>query len=72
MIGPVDPLGDLEPEVDDLPRAGGDLLVVERDEDVLRVAAVDPVAVAVEHVDVDEVGVRIDRAVGARSRPTGR
>ena len=60
-----DPLRRIEPEVDDLPRAGGDLLVVEGDEDILRVAAVDPVAVAVEHVDVDEVGVRIDRAVVA-------
>ena len=47
--------GHLEAEVDDLAGARRDLLVVERDEDVLRVAAVDPVAVAVEHVDVDEV-----------------
>ncbi len=50
--------------MDDLAGAGGNLLVVERHEDVLRVAAVDPVAVAVEHVDVDEMRVRIDRAVG--------
>ena len=44
------------------------------------IAAVDPVAVAVEHVNVDEMRVRIDRAVGpdasraadARGRPGGR
>ena len=41
-------------------RSGGDLVIVERDEDVLRVAAVDAVAVAVEHEDVDEVGVAVD------------
>ena len=35
-------------------------MVVERHEDVLRVAAVDPGAVAVEHVDVDEVRPGID------------
>ena len=63
--------------MDDLAGAGRDLLVVERDEDVLRVAAVDPVAVAVEHVDVDEVRVGVDGAVrpdaarpaDARGRP---
>ena len=69
MIGPVDARGHLEAEVDDLAGAGRDLLVVERDEDVLRVAAVDPVAVAVEHVDVDEVRVRVDRAVRRRCPP---
>ena len=51
--------------MDDLAGAGGNLLVVERDEDVLRVAPVDAIAVAVEHVDVDEMRVRVDRAVGA-------
>ena len=58
--------------MDDLAGAGGNLLVVERHEDVLRVAAVDAVAVAVEHVDVDEMRVGVDRAVRARCRRSGR
>ena len=49
-------------------RTGADLLVVQRGEDVLRVAAVDAVAVAVEHVDVDEVRPRIDRPGVVRVR----
>ena len=51
----------VEPVVNDRRRAWWYLFVVERCEDVLRVAAVDAVAVAVEHEDVDEVRPRIDR-----------
>ena len=39
-----------------------DLVVVERREDVLRVAAVDAVAVAVEHQHVEEVRPLVDAA----------
>src|SRR5205807_674401 len=53
----------IKPEVDDLPGPRRHLLVVERHEDVLRVATVDPVAVAVEHVDVNEVGIGVDGSV---------
>ena len=56
--------------MDDLAGSRRNLLVVERDEDVLRVAAVDPVSLAVEHVDVDEVREGIDRAVRAHSAGT--
>ena len=59
--------GDLEAEVDDLPRARGDLLVVERNEDVLGVAAVDPIPIAVEHVHVDEVREGVDGPVRAHA-----
>ena len=44
-------------------RSGRDLVVVERGEDVLRIAAVDAVAVLVEHVDVEEVGPRVHLAM---------
>ena len=44
-------------------RSGRDLVVVQRGEDVLRVAAVDAVAVLVEHVDVEEVGPRVHLAM---------
>ena len=44
-------------------RSGRDLVVVERCEDVLRVAAVDAVAVLVEHVHVEEVGPRVHLAM---------
>lgn len=47
--------GNVQGEVDNLAGPGGNLLVVERYEDVLRVASVDSVAVAVQHVDVDEM-----------------
>ena len=46
----------------DLGCAGGDLMVVERNENVLRVAAVDAVAVPVEHEHIHEMRPRIDRA----------
>ena len=59
----------LERVVDDLRRPGRNLVVVERDEDVLRVAAVDAVAVAVEHVDVDEVRPRDRRRCRRGSQP---
>ena len=51
-------------------RTRADLLVVQRREDVLRVAAVDAVAVAIEHEDVDEVREAIDlaRVVGTGKR----
>src|SRR5690606_14728615 len=51
--------------------AGGywrDRVVVERDEDVLRVPAIDPLAVTIEKIDVHEVGPRID--VAAVVEPT--
>ena len=44
---------------------GRDLVVVEGNEDVLGVAPVDAVAVAIEHIGVDEVRPGIDAAVGA-------
>ena len=47
---------------------GRDLVVVERREDVLRIATVDPVAVAVEHEHIEPVGPRIDTARLARPR----
>ena len=47
------------------------LVVVERREDVLRIAAVDAVAVLVEHVDIDEVRPRIDFVVLAESAVAG-
>ncbi len=43
-----------------LPRAGRDLVVVQRDQDVLGVATINPVAVFVEHEHVDEMGPGID------------
>ena len=42
-------------------------MVVERREDVLRIAAVDAVAVLVEHEDVDEVRPGIDFVVRAKT-----
>src|SRR5262249_44670451 len=59
--------GDLQGEVDDLAGAGGDLLIVQGHEDVLGIAAVDAPAFAVEHVNVDEMRVGIDRAVPPES-----
>lgn len=59
----------------DLRRAGRNLVVVERRENVLRIAAVDAVAVAVEHEDVDEMRPRIyfvehaQRTVAAHDAP---
>ena len=46
--------------MDGLRGAGRDLVVIERHENVLRVAAVDAVSVAVEHEDIDEVAARIN------------
>ena len=57
--------GDFQPEVNDLTGSRRDLLVIEGNEDVLRVAAVNPVAVLVEHVNVDEMSVGVDRPVRA-------
>ena len=37
-----------------------DLVVVKRDANVLRIAAVDPIAVLIQEEDVDEVGPRVD------------
>ena len=44
----------------DLPCPGRHLMIVERDADVLRIAAVDTVAVLVEQEDVDEVRPAVD------------
>ena len=43
---------------------GGNLVVVERHKDVLGIAAVDAVAVAVEHEHIDEVCVAVDLVAG--------
>ena len=53
-----------EREVHGVGRTRWNLVVVERREDVLGIAPVDAVAVAIEHVDVDEMRPRVDRAVG--------
>ena len=47
-----------------LARARGNLLVVKRYEDILRIAAIDPVAIAIKHVNVDKMRVRIDLPSG--------
>ena len=53
--------------MDDLARAGRNLLVIEWHEDVLRVAAIDPVAVAVEHINIDKMRIGVDGPVGAHA-----
>src|SRR5690606_14769532 len=58
----------LEAIVNDAGGSRRDLVVVERDEDVLRVPAIDPLAVTIEKIDVHEVGPRID--VAAVVEPT--
>ena len=52
---PTGDLGDVQAEVDDLAGSGGNLLVVEWDEDILWVAPVNPVAFAIEHIHIDKV-----------------
>ena len=49
--------------VHDLAGARRDLVIVQRRENVLRIAAVNPLAVPVEHVDIDEMSPGIDLAV---------
>ena len=51
------PLGHLGVKVHRLARAGRNLVVVQGDENVLRVAAIDAIAVAVDHELVDEVAL---------------
>jgi hypothetical protein len=52
-------------------RTRRDLMIVERDEDVLDIATIDPVAVAIQDIGVDEVGPGVDRAIRrARTRAT--
>src|SRR5262249_26272582 len=63
------PVRDVETKVDHLSSARGNLLVVQRHKDVLRIAAINSVAVAVQHVDVNEMRVRIHAAVG--TNPAG-
>lgn len=53
-----------------LSRTRRDLLVVKGSEDILRVAAIDPIAIAIEHEDIDEVRPRIDLSRLVRSRET--
>ena len=57
----------LQPVVEHVGGPGRNLVVVERHEDVLGVAPVDPRAVAVEHVDIDEVRPGIDPVALAKS-----
>ena len=42
-------------------------MIVERRENVLRIASIDPLAIAVEHVDIHKMRPRIDRASFAQT-----
>ena len=61
------PGGNLQLVMHDPACAGGNLVVVERGENVLRIAAIDAVAIPVEHEDVDEVGVAINFLLSIQS-----
>ena len=47
-------------KVDNLASPWRNLLVIERNEDILRVSPIDPVAFTIKHVNVDEMGQRVD------------
>ena len=47
-------------EMNHLGGSGRDLVIVERGENILRIPAIDPVAVPIEHVNVHEMGPWID------------
>src|SRR5262249_48056919 len=49
--------------MDHLAGARRNLMVVERSKNVLRIAAIDPAAVAVEHEHIDEVRILVDPAM---------
>src|ERR1051325_7780923 len=51
----------------DLSSARRDLVIVKRRENVLRIAAINAIAVAIKHEDVDEMRPWIDRVVGTES-----
>ena len=65
--GTGDVLGHGEGVMQGISRAGRDLVVVERHEDVFGVPPIDPFARAVQHVHVDEVRPRIDPIVRAEA-----
>ena len=61
--GPRQSLGDSESAVNDACRAGGNLVIVERDKNVLRIPPRDVIPIAIEHEDVEEVRPLIDLAM---------
>ena len=53
--------------MDHLPGAGGDLMIVKRRENVLRIASVNAIAVAVEHIHIHKVRPGIDFVVRSQA-----
>ncbi len=53
--------------MNDLPRPGRGLVIVERGENILRITAIDPIALTVQHIDIHEMGPGIGLTMGAQT-----